>query len=197
MRRHISRPSASRGSLSSVAGFTLIEVVIALVISAFIVLTGRQMLEAIGGESRRVHRAAEESTLEANADRVLRELVGRMEIGSTIERGFGGTGHQATFSSWCEVPEGWLESCRVSLTIDSAAHTNALVLTTRLASRDEAQGAQLVMRQGFAYGALRYLSSASDGGVWFHAWGQGITAPLAIGIILGSDTAIVAIGERG
>ena len=189
--------SAIRASKSRNAGFTLIEVVIALVISAIVVLTGRQMLEAIGGESRRVHSASEEATFEANADRVLRELIGRMEIGSTIERGFGGTERHATFSSWCEVPEGWLESCRVSLTIDSAAHTNALVLTTRIASRDESQGALLVLRQGFAHGALRYLSSASDGGVWFHAWGQGITAPLAIGIILGFDTAIVAIGERG
>ena len=75
--------SEIRAPKSRNAGFTLIEVVIALVISAIIVLAGRQMLEAIGDESRRVHRASEEATLEANSDRVLRELIGRMEIGST------------------------------------------------------------------------------------------------------------------
>jgi hypothetical protein len=169
---------------------------IALIISSIIVLTGRQMLDAIADESRRVHRASELATIETNSDGVLRELVGRMEIGSTVEHGFGGTERQATFSSWCEVPAGWLESCRVSIGIDSVG-TNALVMTTRFASLQEGQGARLVLRQGFAHGALRYLNSATDGGVWFHAWGQGITAPLAIGIILGSDTAIVAIGDRG
>jgi hypothetical protein len=55
----------------------------------------------------------------------------------------------------------------------------------------------VIIADNFEQGALRYLSAASGGGVWFHAWGQGITAPLAIGIVLDGDTTILPIGERG
>lgn len=178
-------------------GFTLIEIVIALLISAVLVLTGRQMLEVLTDESRRVEQAARLATIDANAERVLREIVGRMEIGSTVDRGFGGTPRQVTFTSWCEVPDGWLESCRVSLALDSAETGVTLSLSMRIRGAADAPLTRAIIAKGLEGGALRYLSSASDGGVWFHAWGQGITAPLAIGIILDRDTTIVPIGERG
>lgn len=178
-------------------GFTLIEIVIALLISAVLVLIGRQMLEALTYESRRIEQASRLATIDANAERVLREIVGRMEIGSSVEQGFGGTPHQATFTSWCEVPNGWLESCRIALALDSAESGLALRLSMEFTDGPGGSPSQVILAQGFERGALRYLTAASDGGVWFHSWGQGITAPLALGIILDVDTTIVPIGERG
>ena len=68
----------------------------------------------------------------------------------------------------------------------------------------------VVLRDGAAGGAFRYLNDAGAGGTWFRAWGRGITAPLAIGVILPRtttaapsqnaqvvDTLILRIGARG
>ena len=71
------------------------------------------------------------------------------------------------------------------------------------------EGQSRVLARGFRQGELRYLNSAASGGQWFRQWGRGITAPLAIGVILerdaagaitgdrSVDTLIVRIGERG
>ena len=59
------------------------------------------------------------------------------------------------------------------------------------------KGAALVVRDRIAIGEFRYLTTVTGGGEWIRVWGAGITAPLAIGVILDSDTLIVPIGERG
>ncbi|MGH7620912.1 MAG: hypothetical protein ACREMU_01100, partial [Gemmatimonadaceae bacterium] len=70
------------------------------------------------------------------------------------------------------------------------AHGVALVIHTSV-------NGSVVVRDSVRSGALRYLTRVSGGGEWIRVWGAGITAPLAIGVILDADTLIVPIGERG
>ncbi|MFN2399097.1 MAG: type II secretion system protein J [Gemmatimonadaceae bacterium] len=165
-------------------GFTLVEVMVALTISAMVLLGARLMLTSVAHHADRISARARATDREVNAERLLRALVQRIEVGTDEAMQFGGTESEARFSTWCEVPAGWLERCVVNLTLDSA-----LAVTLPLGV--------LVLRDSVKTGALRYLNSVANGGEWFRRWGTGITTPLGIGIVLDRDTLILRIGERG
>lgn len=172
------------------SGFTLIEVMVALVVSGIVLLGARAMLEVTADSASGISAAAAAVDRDANAERVLRALVERIEIGTVDGTSFGGDSATARFASWCDVPAGWLERCAVTLTIERDSTGGALVARTSV-------GDEYRLRSGFRQGTLRYLDSPNAGGVWIHSWGAGITAPMAVGIILDHDTLIVRIGERG
>ena len=172
-------------------GFTLIEVMIAIVLSGIVLLGARALWESLAASVDRLRvRAATDSGAE-NGERLLRSLVGRLEIATDQSREFAGDEQQATFTTWCDMPAGWQERCYANLMIvpDSSG---GMRLAVRLST-----GEVITLQRGFESGALRYLNDPTGGGTWFRVWGHGITAPLAIGVITDGDTAIVRIGERG
>lgn len=171
-------------------GFTLIEILVAMTIAATVVATARLLLERLGDEATRLSAYAGASDAEANAERTLRELVGRLEVGTDYGRRFAGDEQATRFTSWCDVPAGWQERCTVTLAIDARGRTPVLAASL-------STGELLVFRQGFSSGRLRYLGDAARGGTWFRSWGESITAPLAIGVVIDGDTLILRIGERG
>jgi hypothetical protein len=140
---------------------------------------------------------------DATAERLLRALAGRLEVGTPEAREFEGTPSAVRFSSWCEVPAGWLERCEVRVGFDTLGATRrdgsaslALTLTTTSSTvgvrSGAAAGERVVLRTGLRVGALRYLDTPDAGGVWFVAWGRGISAPLAFAIVMeASDSAVV------
>jgi hypothetical protein len=147
------------------------------------------LLENLGAAADRIIRSTREIDRDANGERLLRSLVGQIEVGIQQET-FGGDERAAEFTSWCRVARGWLERCRVTLTIDSAATAPQLVATLP-------DGARVVVRRARHTLRLRYLVDAREGGTWFVKWGDGLLAPRAIGVLADSDTVIVRIGERG
>jgi prepilin-type N-terminal cleavage/methylation domain-containing protein len=177
-------------SRSAPAGFTLIEVIVALAISGIVILGARAVLIQLADGTDRVVQAAADADREANAERVLRALVGRTEAGSDSIPGFLGTEQIARFPTWCDVAAGWQERCHVTLAIVPLAGAQALVVHFT-------DGEILPLRRGLQSGALRYLNDAGGGGVWLRSWENTITTPLALGLILDEDTLIVRIGERG
>jgi prepilin-type N-terminal cleavage/methylation domain-containing protein len=172
------------------AGFTLIEVIVAMTISAMILIGARAMLGEVGDDVLRIRRDAETLDRDANAERTFRGMVDRIELGSGEGNEFAGDPARASFSTWCDVPAGWMERCRVSIDVERIDNKVAIVALPSI-------GGPVVLREGLRIGALRYLVSAEGGGSWLTVWGAGITAPLAIGVIAGADTLIVPIGERG
>jgi hypothetical protein len=55
----------------------------------------------------------------------------------------------------------------------------------------------VVLRRGFRDGRLLYLRAADEGGDWVRNWSSLVTTPLAVGVVVDGDTAILRIGERG
>jgi len=163
---------------------------VALLVSGIVLLGARNLLEATADQARRIIGASTAADRDANAERLLRSIVGRVEVGTAPGTEFAGEPEIATFSSWCDVPGGWLERCAVTLAVVRDSVASALVLRTSL-------GDTIRVRERFRVGAIRYLDSPSAGGSWIRVWGAGITAPIAIGVILDRDTLIVRIGERG
>jgi prepilin-type N-terminal cleavage/methylation domain-containing protein len=179
---------ATRGT-GTRAAFTLVEVMVALAVSAAVVLGARLLLESLGSEASRIVGAARSADADANGERLLRAVVGRLEVGTRDGGSFGGDERSATFTSWCDVPRGWQERCRVTLEITRAERGLAVALAFG--------GEKIIVRQAEHDVTLRYLADPGAGGVWVSRWGSGLTAPRAIGLLIDGDTVIVRIGERG
>lgn len=175
-------------------GFTLIELLVALVVGAIVLLGAHRILATLADQAHALTRHAADVDQHADGERMLRDLVGQLELGSPGTVPFTGSPDTVRFSSWCESPAGWLERCQVTLSF--AARGNQEVLRAQLDTRQP-----LDLIQGFSSGAFRYLESAAAGGQWFQRWGTGITSPLGIGILLARgdtvDTMLVRIGPRG
>jgi len=172
------------------SGFTLIEVLIALVVSAMVTLGARSLLEATSEHVLRVTRTARRIDADANGERLLHTLVSQIEVASPIDSTFGGDERSVHFASWCNVPRGWLERCRVELTFEQIV--DGFVVTAKLST-----GEIVVVRRGRTADGLRYLIDPADGGKWLRQWPNSSTPPLAVGIVIDRDTLIARIGERG
>jgi prepilin-type N-terminal cleavage/methylation domain-containing protein len=172
------------------AGFTLVELMVAMVVSAIVVLGARMLLEQLSDSASRTVAAATRADRQENGERLLRDLAGRLEVGAEQAARFSGEPSAANFVSWCDVASGWQERCAVTLVVGAQQGHSVLVAT--LASGDSVT--LLVREQQIE---LRYLDDPRGGGRWFASWGAGITAPLALGVISGADTMIVRIGDRG
>ena len=176
-----------RRSVGDRPGFSLVEVLVALVVSALVVAGARALVDGLSDASRSVAARATATDRAANGAALLRALARRVEVGTARERTFDGFPDHAAFTSWCDTPAGWQLRCRVTLTIDSA------IVGLRLATdRDEEHTVV-----DTAAVRLIYLEDANGGGRWFNGWGSGLTAPLAIGVVGRGDTTIVRIGGRG
>ncbi|MBW3656766.1 MAG: prepilin-type N-terminal cleavage/methylation domain-containing protein, partial [Gemmatimonadetes bacterium] len=174
------------------AGFTLVEVMVALAVMGVVLVGARAMLEQVGDHAERIGAAAAETDRDGNADGLLRAIAGRIHVSAMPghEVRFQGEPRMARFRSWCEVPDGWLEACDASLGLVQVDGNNVLALTL-------STGELIPLRTGFGRGEILYLREARGGGGWLRSWGSSISAPLALGIVIDGDTTIVRIGERG
>lgn len=171
-------------------GFTLVEVMVALTISAIVLLGARMLLEQLGDNASRTVDAAAARDREANGERLLRDLAGRLEVGTDGVTQFSGEANAMRFSSWCDVPSGWQERCAIAFVVRQENTHSTLVATF-------ASGDSITLLTRPQPIALRYLDDPRAGGRWFVSWGAGITAPLAVAVVCGADTMIVRIAERG
>ena len=178
--------------------FTLLEVIVTIAVGSLVVLGARAMLGMVADGGVATRKAAVAADRAANAEAELRRLLRDLEVGTGQAMRFSGAPDKARFSSWCPVAGGWVERCRVVLAIEAGASRAAVVATL---SSGDGPTDRLELRSGFDRGELLYLSDASLGGRWFRIWGEGITAPLAIGLAVDSagraDTTILRIGEGG
>lgn len=193
MRRPLLLPPSTSAVRAS-AGFTLLEVMVALVVSALVLLGARALLEQVGDVGEAVAGSAAEVDAAANAERRMRAWLARAEVpfdtAADARNEFVGTAEGARFVTWCEVPDGWLERCRASLGLLSVDGANVLALS--------ADGGEVVpVRRGFAEGKLLYLIDPGMGGTWLPAWESDVSPPYAVGVVLDADTLILRIGDRG
>lgn len=161
--------------------FTLVEIIVAIAIGGLVLLGARSLLEVLADEERHVARETAVDDARSNGYRTLRSLVGEMEAGTTESGPFSGDPLRTGFTTWCDTAYGWQERCAVTIAFESEG--SEPVLVAHLPGEQS-----LVLARDFSAGEFRYLNSASSGGQWFRQWGRGVTAPLAIGVILERDT---------
>jgi prepilin-type N-terminal cleavage/methylation domain-containing protein len=172
------------------AGFTLVEVLVALSIAGMLLVGARALLTQLVDGAARIGEASVGADRDANAERFLRALLLQVEANDGESIRFIGDERAARFVSWCTVPAGWQERCTATLGVVPVE--NGIALTVLLHG-----GEMIVVRRGARSGELRYLYSAGEGGTWLPTWRSVITTPLAVGILLDGDTLVLRIGERG
>jgi prepilin-type N-terminal cleavage/methylation domain-containing protein len=190
------RPLATRRNRSvranratSRAGFTLLEVMVALALSALLLLGARALLEQVGDAAAHIAGSAAAVDHDANAERLLRALAGRAEPPRAGEEVVG-TPQGVRFATWCETPAGWLERCSATLAVLRVDGAPALAVQA-------GTGDPVMVRRGLRSGHLLYLRDPAEGGVWAPTWRSGVSVPVAFGVVLDGDTLIVRVGERG
>jgi prepilin-type N-terminal cleavage/methylation domain-containing protein len=183
----------SSAPIAGRAGFTLVELLVALVVGGVAILGARAVLAALGDQAERVSEAAASSDRTANGERTLRALVGNLEIGTTPDVSFGGDERQVQFTTSCPTASGWQERCAVRLVALSPDSLTGKAIVAGILPTGEI----LPLLTGVTGPRFRYLRDAGNGGTWFRTWGNGITAPIAVGIVTERDTLILRIGERG
>lgn len=168
------------------AGFTLIEVLVALALSLAVVAGARGLLEGLADQSMRIVAAAARADSNAAAVWSYHRAVANLALPTADSLVFEGTGTIARFTSWCPVQEGWQVRCGVILS----------------ASPADSRGAQLSFSTGYAFllgaGArtsLLYLVSSSDGGRWTTGWHSTIAPPAGIAVVAGADTLFAPTGD--
>lgn len=171
-------------------GVTLLELMVALAVTGLSLVAGRLMIQTIDDSGRTISAFARQSDTNANADRVLRSLLGRAEVSADSLRRFRGDSLAVSFDSWCDRPAGWIERCRVGLAMGFTEDSS--VVTASLSSGDV-----LRIRSVYGIASFRYVTRDSSGTRWLQAWGNSITAPYALSIVSVRDTIILIIGERG
>jgi len=172
------------------AGFTLLEVIVALAVSGVVLLGARAVLSQLGLDAERIEAAAAESDRRSNGDALLRAVVARTANSVPDRARFVGDATGARFESWCEVPAGWLEPCQAVLGVVRTGDSVSVALTL-------STGQLVPLRTGLRRARLRYLVTAQEGGQWIGEWTSQLSTPAAVGVEADDSLWILPVGERG
>jgi prepilin-type N-terminal cleavage/methylation domain-containing protein len=173
-------------------GFTLIEVMIALTLSALVVLLAHQIFTGVVDGVARLDSARAALARSANSRRWLIEAFGSLQAGVDSAGPFEGHPDQVGFASWQRMAPSGLKRERILL------HQvgNALVA-------QEGAGA-LVLADSVSRVAFDYLLEPGANTTWAREWLSPVSAPLAVRIRVAyqgssarADTVLVLIGGRG
>ena len=179
------------------AGFTLVEVMVALTIGALVVLVAHQVVVGVVDGAERVRAAREGIERRANAHRLLAEVLSNLEVGtdepSTYDGRSGWIGDlerdELSFTSWVQHPHGWMERERMVL----AVREGALLLS--IGDRPI-----LLADRVTALGIDHLLEPGADAR-WVAEWRSPVNAPLAVRVRVTrgavADTMLYLVGSRG
>lgn len=166
-------------------GFTLVEVAVAVAIAGIIALIVRGANDSLASQSQRLQRSIVARDGDHNRLRELRRLVASARSPHDSLTWFTGSTDSVSFASGCPTVEAWLVPCRISLRVTADGRLELLTATAGpTVLRDEVKG-------------FAFLATAGNGGVWTVAWTSRVSLPLALGVVLPTDTLILPIGRRG
>jgi len=174
-----------------IAGFTLIEVMVALLIGGMAVAGAAALLSSLGDRAEAVARAGAHVDADANAERLLKSVVANLEASPDTTPSFGGDAQSANFRAWCDTPGGWLDHCTVRLSFQR--HGDETVLRLELGG---AYSTAVDVRRRFRTGRLCYLVEIDRRPVWVDSWSRRVM-PTALAVIIDADTLLLPVWGGG
>ncbi|HEV8197334.1 MAG TPA: prepilin-type N-terminal cleavage/methylation domain-containing protein [Gemmatimonadales bacterium] len=173
---------------SNSGGFTLVEVLIAMVIGSLVVLLAHQLFATASDGTRRLEAARMRLERERLAARWLESAFLSLEAGGK-DGSFEGHPHTVSFTTWLTQPGGWLEPRAVLIrVIDSSL-------------RADTDHGPIGLQQGVREVDFDYLLEPGAESHWVREWVSPVSAPLAVRIRLtrntGVDTTVMLIKGRG
>lgn len=173
------------------AGFTLLEIMVALTVGAIVVLTAERLFAGAADSGRALERARTALDREGNSRRWLQLTFLSLEIADSGSSGFSGDTDQLRFTAWEPVARGWFEPREVELGV-SEGRFEAVA----------SPGEPLILAEGVQTVAIDYLLEPGADSRWVRQWVSPASAPLAVRIRLrrvatGEDTLLLLIKGRG
>ena len=177
------------------SGFTLLEVLVAVIVSAALLLAADAVFEQLANSRVTAAREATERDRSRNARALIRIWLRHVDVSpqigaSGLPHVFAGDSVEARFTSSCIAPGGWERECQVTLGVSS--DSTGAVLTAVSSTGDSAS-----LRSSDRGQELRYLIDAANGGTWERSWPAGPTVPIAVAVVTPKDTTVFRIGARG
>jgi prepilin-type N-terminal cleavage/methylation domain-containing protein len=173
-------------------GFTLIEVVVALLILGLVVLLASGIFAGVSRAAAEVGLGRRQFDRDMNAQRWLARSLRSLEAGTPQATPFVGDSAGLSYTSWQPVPDGWLERVPVRIGVASG----------KLVAN--ANGVPVTLRDSVEAVAVDYLLTPGALSPWVHEWRSAGQPPIAvrfrIALLRGGqpvDTLLFLIKERG
>lgn len=166
---------------------TLLEIVVALTIAAVVLAGAHAIVGSLAAQASLLDDTDRADAIAGNGERLLRAFALDARAGVEPSATFAGQATAVAWDSWCAVPNGWKERCRVNaeLVHHLGDEGTELRLTTSV-------GDSLVVLHAPSSARLMFLDDARLGGAWVAAWGPATARPVAIGVLSSADTLILA-----
>ena len=172
------------------AGFTLVEVMVAVLLSASVALLAHRLFGAAVDAGGRLREGRLALDSRANAGQFLRSAFLSLEIGTEGAEGFAGARGRVRFSTWLPTADGWIERRTVELRRDGNRWIAAAPA-----------GAPIELAAGVTDLQFDYLLEPGAESRWVSAWESAVSAPLAVRVRVtgaeGADTMIYLVKARG
>jgi prepilin-type N-terminal cleavage/methylation domain-containing protein len=180
-------------AVRSSAGFTLVELLVALTLGGLVVLLVAQTFASLATSHRILQAEHQAFTRRANAHRWLHAAFLSLEVGAVPGESFEGQPQQTVFTTWEVSPRGWFERRRVIL---------GRMGGTLQARLDD--GTTIILADSLRSTSIDYLLTPGAVSRWVSVWSSPVSAPLAVRLRLtpidstqASDTVLFLIKERG
>jgi prepilin-type N-terminal cleavage/methylation domain-containing protein len=179
-------------------GFTLVEVLVALTVSAVVAVLAHRTLATAGELGAVVAERRVEHDRAMNARRFLAAALGSLDVGIRVG-GFRGLADRAQFVTWLPTPEGPLASYQVTL---AQADQGLFALLARRQAGEPSRADTLLLAPDVQALDLDYLLDFGAGAAWVREWQSPVSAPVAVRLRLtrraaGADTLLFFVGSRG
>jgi len=185
------------------AGFTLIEVVVALGIAGLAVLMAHRAFTVASDLAGRTSARREAHDRAMNARRFLAQAFGSLDLGGSPPAGFSGSGTDVVFAAWLWGADARMAQRSVVISVEGAPDSvKQLVAIVGVDSGSPPDTLVLVPRADGL--ALDYLGGYGAAAPWFSEWQSPMSAPTAVRLRIaradtthGVDTLLFAVGPRG
>jgi prepilin-type N-terminal cleavage/methylation domain-containing protein len=172
-------------------GFTLIELITAIAVTALVVLLAHQLFSTLVDAGGRARRARHTIDREANGRRLVASAFLSLDVGFDSTGGFVGEPERVRFSTWLLTADGWYE--RKSVVI--GREESEWVLRGDAAFR-------VLLADSVESVGLDYLLEPGANAAWVREWVSSVSAPLAVRVRVARvggvvDTALYLIKARG
>jgi prepilin-type N-terminal cleavage/methylation domain-containing protein len=168
------------------AGFTLIEINVALVVGGMALTAAAALLHGLGARAEAIRAVATHVDRDANAERLLRSVWANLRHSGDSSVTIRGDSATVAFQTWCPTSEVWMRPCRGRLAVekDDAGYLIRFYL-------DAPQFRPITLWRALRTAGLRYLKDPAHGGMWQRQWSD-VVIPPAIAVVAGSDTLVLA-----
>lgn len=170
-------------------GFTLLEVVVALLIGAVAITAGAMLFAGLDDRAAAIERGGRVADHAGNGEGLVRSLMADLDVGGAATAPLTGSGRDVRFRTWCQDTRGWLDRCTAHLELRGGTGTSSLWLS--LTSRETTV---IDLRDDVHRGAMLYLRDVAGRGTWSTTWTT-LVPPHAVLIITDDDSLFLPVAS--